>query len=238
MDDALNDRFSDQTSDRRVLAILRRMILDGSLAPGAKVSEVSVAQMFDVSRTPARLALRTLEVEGLIRKRQGRGFTVQAFDLGGIEKAYEVRGVLEGLAAATMARSGPSEAAEAALIEAVEAMDAALAGDLAPEEAASRYQDANVAFHETIMRSCGNDYVGFALDRMLTLPMLKLGTVVFNPARAEDDLMRLRLANMQHRLILDAIARRDAQRAETMMREHANQTLVYSRVFAGGKSGK
>ncbi len=77
-------------SDKRVLAVLHRMIMDGSLAPGSKISEVSVADMFDVSRTPARLALRALEVEGLIKKRDGRGFTVQEFNLGDIKHAYEV----------------------------------------------------------------------------------------------------------------------------------------------------
>lgn len=236
MDDVPHDRFEDLTSDRRVLAVLRRMILDGSLAPGAKVSEVSVAQMFDVSRTPARLALRSLEVEGLIRKRRGRGFTVQEFDLGDAAKAYEVRGVLEGLAAGTLARSGAAPEVTAALGDAVDAMDAALAGDRPPAARASCYQDGNVVFHATIMRNCGNDYVGFAFDRMRSLPLLAPGTVVFNPARAEDDLMRLRLGNMQHRLILDAIVNRDAQRAESMMREHANQTLVYSRIFSGGKA--
>ena len=61
-------------SDKRVLAVLHRMIMDGSLAPGSKISEVSVADMFDVSRTPARLALRALEVEGLIKKREGHTF--------------------------------------------------------------------------------------------------------------------------------------------------------------------
>ena len=88
-------------------------------------------------------------------------------------------------------------------------------------------------FHETIMRQCGNDYIGYASDRMESLPMLKLGTVVFSADKAEEDMMRLRLGNMQHRLIFDAISKRDPQRAESIMREHANQTLVYSALFAG-----
>ena len=63
--------------------------------------------------------------------------------------------------------------------------------------------------------------------------MVQLGTVVFNAAKPSRELMRLRLGNIQHRLIFDAISQRDTQRAKAMMREHANQTLVYSSLFAG-----
>jgi GntR family transcriptional regulator of vanillate catabolism len=222
----------ESAADKRILSALRRMIIDGTLAEGTKVSEVIVADMFGVSRTPARLALRTLEVEGLIRKRDGRGFTVQEFNLGDIKHAYEVRGVLEGLAAGTMAKTGISEEASARLHEAVGEMARALDADLDPPCKALLYQDGNVSFHETIMRDCGNPYVSFTFSRMESLPMIKLGTVVFSDGNADTDLMRLRLGNMQHKLILDAIEKRDAQRAESMMREHANQTLVYTDIFS------
>lgn len=220
-------------SDKRVLAVLHRMIMDGELAPGSKISEVSVADMFDVSRTPARLALRALEVEGLIKKRDGRGFTVQEFNLGDIKHAYEVRGVLEGLAAGTLAKAGMNAALEATLREVIDAMDAVLEADMEPGAKVTGYQDGNVTFHETIMRQCGNDYIGFAFDRMESLPMVKLGTVVYCPEQADREIMRLRLGNMQHKVIFDAIHGRDPQRAEALMREHANQTLVYSTLFAG-----
>tara|TARA_R110002012_G_scaffold21478_2_gene74937 strand:- start:1712 stop:2419 length:708 start_codon:yes stop_codon:yes gene_type:complete len=221
----------ESSADKRVLSALRRMVIDGTLPEGTKISEVIAAEMFGVSRTPARLALRALEVEGLIRKRDGRGFTVQEFNLGDIKHAYEVRGVLEGLAAGTMAKTGISESADEKLQEAVDAMTEALDADMDPSNKALGYQDGNVAFHETIMKECGNPYVAFTFSRMEALPMIKLGTVVFSEENAAEDLMRLRLGNMQHKLILDAIRTRDPQRAEAMMREHANQTLVYTDLF-------
>jgi GntR family transcriptional regulator of vanillate catabolism len=224
----------DVSADKRILTVLHRMIMDGSLAAGEKLSEVAVAEMFDVSRTPARLALRALEVEGLIKKREGRGFTVQAFDLGDISHAYEVRGVLEGLGAGTLAKNGMPDWVACRLRVAIETMAAALDCDEDIAHRVARYQDGNMTFHETIMGACGNPYVGFAFARLETLPIVKLGTVVFNAEKAEEELMRLRLGNMQHQLIFDAIAKRDAQRAEAMMREHANQTLIYSTLFASG----
>ena len=219
------------TSDKRILAVLHRMIIDGKLRPGDKISEVGVAAMLDVSRTPARLALQALEVEGLITKRQGRGFTVQEIRLDDISKAYEVRGVLEGLGAQVMAKQGMAEGTREVLLGAITAMDAALDAGAEMEETIERYQTANTIFHETVMNDCGNDYVRFAFARMESLPLLRLGTVVFDKEQGEGELMRLRLGNLQHRLIFDAIVKRDPQRAESLMREHANQTLVYADVL-------
>ena len=216
------------TSDKRLVTALRQMILDGRLAAGDKISEVRVSEMFDVSRTPARLALSALEVEGLIRKRAGRGYTVLDLNFGDLSKAYEVRGVLEALAAGTLARMGMSDEVEQTLIQAVDDIDRALASDLPVAERVAGYQDGNTLFHETIMRNCGNDLVGFTFDRLSGLPLLKLGTLVFNAEKSEEELMRLHFGNMQHRIVLDALRKRDVQRAEVMMREHANQVPVYT----------
>jgi len=218
-------------SDKRVVTALRQMIMDGTLGAGEKISEVVVSNMFDVSRTPARLALRALEVEGLLRKRDGRGYTVMALDLGDISKAYEVRGVLEGLAAGTLARVGMKPDVECGLLHAVQDMDKALASDCPIPDRAAAYQEGNIRFHELIMQHCDNQFIGFAFARMESLPLVALGTLVFNSDRKEEELMRLKFGNMQHRLILDALTRRDPQRAETLMREHANQIPVYSRLF-------
>jgi len=219
------------TADKRVVVSLRQMILDGSLEPDSKISEVVISKMFDVSRTPARLALRALEVEGLIRKRDGRGYTVLAFNSEDLAKAYEVRGVLEGLAAGTLARTGIDEESSRTLNEGIAEIDAILQSARPAAEIIQRYQDINVVFHGLIMQGCGNDFVGLAVTRLEYLPLVRLGTVVFNEAKTFEELNRLRFGNMQHRLILDAIERQDPYRAETLMREHANQIPVYTSLF-------
>lgn len=218
----------DATSDKRIVVVLRQMIIDGKLAADEKISEVGVSNMFAVSRTPARLALRALEVEGLIHKREGRGFTVLKLNFTDLSKAYEVRGVLEGLAAGSLAKSEPSKQILAVLRAAVEDMANAIDSAKQIAERATEYQEANTVFHETIMKHCGNEFIGYAYSRMESLPLVKIGTLVFNSDKDEGELMRLRFGNMQHRLILDAIEKRDAQRAETLMREHALQIPVYS----------
>jgi GntR family transcriptional regulator of vanillate catabolism len=204
------------------------MIMDGSLAPGAKISEVRVSEMFSVSRTPARLALRALEVEGLLRKRAGRGYTVVSFTFDDLTKAYEVRGVLEGLAAGTLARNGLDAARLADLTGQCDQIDALLDSDVPIGKSVIAYEEANIDFHQSIMNESGNSFIRFAYAKLENFPLLGLGTVVFNKDRAAEERMRLRFGNMQHRVILDAIDRRDAFRAETLMREHANQIPVYT----------
>ena len=216
------------TADKRLVTALRQMILDGSLEPDSKISEVRVSEMFAVSRTPARLALRALEVEGLIQKREGRGFKVLSFNFDDLSKAYEVRGVLEGLAAGTLARVGLDPDQTAELANSLDQIDTMLGAALPIEQCVIAYEEANVHFHETIMSACKNEFIRFAFARLENFPLLGLGTIVFNKDRAQEELMRLRFGNMQHRVILDAIERRDAFRAETLMREHANQIPLYT----------
>ncbi|MEM6636275.1 MAG: GntR family transcriptional regulator [Pseudomonadota bacterium] len=226
------------TSDKRLVTVLRQMIMNGELEAGATISEVRVSEMFDVSRTPARLALRTLEVEGLIKKRDGRGFTVQSFSFDDLSKAYEVRGVLEGLAAGTLARDGIAPETESRLVRVMDEMDVLLRSGVPIEKCVITYQEANIDFHETIMGECENEFIRFAFARLAHFPLLGLGTVVFNKDKAEEELMRLCFGNMQHRVILDAITRRDTFRAETLMREHANQIPVYTSLLVEGRPSK
>ena len=217
--------------DQKILIELHRRIVDGTLRPGEKLSEVGIAKEFKVSRTPARVALKALEVEGFIKKREGRGFVVEQVDLSDLTDAYEVRGVLEGLAAATLARKGMTPEVKKTLRDTILNMNEALDSDLPAAEKATRYQHENKIFHSTIISECGNSYVRISINRMENLPLVAPGTVVFNSDSASQDLERFRLGSMQHHIIFDAICKRDVQRAEVLMREHANQTLVYSALF-------
>ncbi|MEJ6709403.1 MAG: GntR family transcriptional regulator [Amylibacter sp.] len=117
----------DTTSDKRIVVVLRQVIIDGKLIAGEKISEVGVSKLFTVSRTPARLALRALEVEGLIQKRDGRGYSLLKLNFSDLSKAYEVRGVLEGLAAGSLAKSNPSKKVLKVLHTAISDMATAIA---------------------------------------------------------------------------------------------------------------
>lgn len=97
------------SSGQQVLLKLRKMIISGELEGGARIAEIPTAELLGVSRQPVRIAFRLLEQEGLLIKNPTRGYTVREISGKLVHDALEVRGVLEGLAAKTLAEQGLSE---------------------------------------------------------------------------------------------------------------------------------
>lgn len=77
---------------------LRDCIINGDLAPGAKVPEKELCERFGVSRTPLREALKVLAYEGLVVLHHNRGSTVSPLTLEDLEEAFPIYGKLEALA--------------------------------------------------------------------------------------------------------------------------------------------
>ena len=219
------------SSAEHVLAVVRRQIINGERVPGDKISEVGVAADLDVSRTPARTALAALEAEGLIEKRDGRGFTVRSVSVADVAKAIDVRSVLEGLAARTLAHQGMSPETEEKLLHSIAQSQAILESEDATTDFIGGYQEANTLFHETIMNDCGNDLIGHTFERIAMLPLTGLGTLAFDKTNWRRERMRLTVGHSQHVIIFDALKKRDGQRAEAIMREHSNATLNYADLF-------
>jgi len=195
-----------------VLAAVRSQILTGARKPGEKISEVGVAAEFTVSRTPARTALTALEAEGLIEKREGRGYTVRSISAADVAKAVEVRAVLEALAARTLSEMGMSPQVEATLAGVIEETKALLISDDPGVDLIGGYFRANTRFHETIMTQCGNEPVAHTFERIAMLPLVALGTVAFDPTNLKRERLWLTVGHSQHVIIFDAIRKGDSQR--------------------------
>ena len=97
------------SSGQQVLIKLRKMIIAGELEGGSRIAEIPTAEMLGVSRQPVRMAFRLLEQEGLLIKNPTRGYIVREISDDLIRDALQVRGVLEGLAAKTLAEKGITE---------------------------------------------------------------------------------------------------------------------------------
>lgn len=90
------DRARLQVED--VHARLRSMIVEGELAPGARLNERILCEHLQVSRTPLREAFKLLAGEGLVELQPNRGAVVARMDLADIEATFGVIAALEGLA--------------------------------------------------------------------------------------------------------------------------------------------
>ena len=90
---------------QQVLKALRRAIVSGQLAPGERLTERSLTEMLAVSRTVIREALRQLEAEGLIEIIPNKGPVVRQLSAAEAKDLYQIRAVLEGLAARLFAEN-------------------------------------------------------------------------------------------------------------------------------------
>jgi GntR family transcriptional regulator, vanillate catabolism transcriptional regulator len=214
-----------------VVATLRKLIIEGRYAPGARLAEVTVADELGVSRTPVRLAFRTLEREGLLQMGEKRGFLVRAFSDADVECAVEVRGVLEGLAARRLAERGMTCAVEATLNACLqEARDVLHKGFLVPDDI-GRWSRLNEEFHSTIVGSTQSAVIRDAIARNDHLPFASADSIVIDLNELKKEYEKLRLAHFQHELVFEAISNRESARAEMLMREHAYIGLRYGRLF-------
>jgi DNA-binding GntR family transcriptional regulator len=83
---------------------IRGAILSGALLPGTRIKQEELAARLGVSREPVRRALLLLQREGLVSTAPGRTATVASLDRRFIADVYELREVIEGLVAATVAK--------------------------------------------------------------------------------------------------------------------------------------
>lgn len=186
---------------------LEQEIVTGALAPGTRLDEVSLANRFDVSRTPVREALNQLASIGLVQIRPRRGAIVAEIGLRTMMEMFEVMAELEGLCGRLAARR-MTEQERADLTRHHDATKAFVdAGD------ADGYYQANVEFHETIYRGSHNRYLA---DRTLSLRNR------LSPYR------RVQLRNRdrplesfrEHEAILDAIVRGRPDEADRLLQQH------------------
>lgn len=205
------------------LHLLRERIISGELRPGAKLSDLVLSREIGISRTPLREAIRQLAADGLVDVVPHQGATVRAPSGDELDELYEIRGLLEGHAAARAAtRRTPAQAAE--LLAICDAMDALPAPALAPAKAATldaagtkQQRDLDLGFHRRVLALSG-------LTRLQRL--VEDAGIIARPFETMDDLLtgeQLASAQRHHRAIAQAIADGDAERARQAMTAHIEE---------------
>lgn len=215
------------SSGHQVLIKLRKMIIDGELEGGSRIAEIPTAEMLGVSRQPIRMAFRLLEQEGLLIKNPTRGYIVREISDELVHDALEVRGVLEGLAAKTMAEQGLTEEQKNILLECIEQTEQLFNGTSEfGDEELEKYHHYNVIFHDTIIQGAKNIALMQALAKNNQLPLASAQAITYDQNRALSEYRRLHYAHLQHCSIYDALVHRQAGRAETLMREHSSVVIL------------
>jgi GntR family transcriptional regulator of vanillate catabolism len=200
---------------------LRELILAGALSAGTRITELAMVDRLGMSRTPIRAALMRLGQEGLLLALPHGGYAVRTFSEREAADAIELRGTLEGLAARLAAERG---AAPALLSEAgacLDQIDRILRQDGLDDEAFSGYVRLNAQFHKLLSDMAGSTVLAREIERACSWPFASPSGFVGVQAHKPGVRDTLVVAQHQHRQVLQAIAQREAGRAEALVREHS-----------------
>lgn len=196
----------------RVAAYLREAILGGDLRPGDRIRQEEVAAKLGASRLPVREALRMLEAEGLTEHEPHKGARVPQLSQHEVDVIYRMRERLEPLA---LAESLPqlSEADHEQLEEVQQRIEANT--DL------EKFLDLDREFHMLTYSGCAIDPLMSNVTRLWNSTQHYRRSYVALGGRS-----RMWVVNSEHRLILDAVLRRDADDGERYLGGHIRRTRI------------
>ncbi|MFN3869710.1 MAG: GntR family transcriptional regulator [Hyphomicrobiaceae bacterium] len=170
-----------------------------------RLDERDLSARFGISRTPLREALAQLDQEGLVRVVARRGIFIVRRTKAEILDMITVWAALESMAARLAAETAPADSL------------AELRDLTQPYDDVSRrmgeYSDANIRFHQAILRASGNRLIGDIADGLFLHVRAIRNRTIFEKDRAQRSII-------DHRQIVEAIANRDADLAERLVREH------------------
>ena len=209
----------------QIVQQIEESILKGALKPGDQLpAERDLAQRFGVSRTAVREAVKALREKGLVEAYSGRGTFItdgtshavrQSLDLmvkigqpEGSTHLAEVRAILEPEIAA-LAATRAQESDLATMREAVTVMDRA-------GQDPDSYIEADLDFHLALAEAAANPLILSLIDSIVGLlreQRLRIFKVPGGPERGQ----------VHHKRILDAMERRDAEKAREAMKAHLEQ---------------
>lgn len=199
---------SQRTLSNQAYDEIRAAILAGRLRPGSKVVVRPLAEKLGLSPTPVKAALTALEREGFLLARPHRGFFVPETSSADMREIYELREVIDGIAARNAARQADRNNYLAKLEKLYARQQTLVAkGDL------SRYSDLDLLFHQTIWQESGN-------RRLAQVAGNLLGQVRAGSGGSSRVPGRLPVALDEHQALISALRTGDPARAERLARAH------------------
>jgi len=213
-------------ASERIAAYLRDAILFGELAPGQWIRQEEVAARLGTSRLPVREALRMLEAEGLTEHEANKGSRVTLLDQHEVDVVYQMRERIEPLA---LTESLPHLTADQ--IDHLEHVQQRIEADAQLTE----FLVLDREFHLTSYAACPSEQLISTISRLwnTTQHYRRSFMQIGGPDRRW-------VVNSEHRLLLDAIRRRDTVDGERFLSGHIRRTRIelaqHPEVFAAPPS--
>lgn len=189
----------------KVCSVLRKAILKGEFKPGERLVQTELAERIGVSRMPIREALRTLELEGLIKIEPHKGAVVRAISKEEIKETYELRSMLEPLA---LEKSIPN----------LTTNDLELLKNLQQEMILSTgdtYIEKNKKFHRFLLSRCQSPKLLGLIDTISHGVALDTPEIV--PGQIEK-------SDKEHKHILEAVIEGDGTKAAELLTKHIKRS--------------
>jgi DNA-binding GntR family transcriptional regulator len=200
---------------------LRTQIESWELAPGARLSEVAIAERLGASRTPVREAIRRLSREGLVRFTPGEVAQVAPISLRGVRALFEFRMILEPAAVRMVTLDGLSSPAVLAPIRQIADELEEVAAELGTrprEQSATRFYELAERFDQALIKACHNEPLATTIaDRRGQTARLR-GIAHADPRGMERSLE-------EHRRICRAMFDGDPDAAARELSHHLAETL-------------
>lgn len=209
--------------DQKAYQILKNMIVERQLLPGDKIPQEKLAEDLGISRTPLINALKFLEKEKLVRSIPRRGFFMRKFTKREMISIFELREVLEGLAA----RKAAQKITEKQIAQ-LSRFFQEFSGDREIKDIRA-YAREDRRFHNFLLEIGAKEFLKSILE---TYNIISSSYQVLAPeglVRPPGETIR------EHRAMIAAIARRDAEAAENIMRQHfkRSRAVLQESVEAG-----
>ena len=201
-----------QSLEEMVYSRLEEEILSGELSRGDALGEIALSKRLGVSRTPIRGALHKLCEEGLVEILPNRGATVIGINVDDLIDIYRIRERLEGLASSLAARRITDDEVSK-LTEAVD-----LAEFYISRNDTEHIKELDTVFHSIIYKASGSRFLSRTLSELHRKIKSYRKRSLSVPGRLEK-------SESEHREILEAIKRGDADKADYLTSLHVRRAL-------------
>lgn len=188
--------------------MIKKLLMNGDLSPGEFLSEVYLSEQLEMSRTPIRSALQRLEHEGIVRIHPKQGVYICDISIKQVYEVFEIRMVLEIYAVRKLAHT-----IESTQLEELKSLLKCQFEQMINEDLnASLHYD--MLFHLKIMEFIDNQqmYTMFA--------SIKEKLSFFGKKVLTKKVERLKQTYEEHLSILEAIEKKDPEKAARSMEEH------------------